>query len=138
MALGKEHQAQRDHQSLGALFTDLTRETSDLVRKEVDLAKAELSEKVSQAGAGIALLFAGGLIAFAALLILLEAVIAILVEAGGLSPTVSALIVGVVVAIIAFILVQKGMSDLKAKNLTPRRTMGSLRRDKEFAKEQVK
>jgi hypothetical protein len=54
-----------------------------------------------------------------------------------LTPWLAALIVGTIVAIIGAVMLQKGRSNLKATNLAPQRTAASLRRDKEFAKEQV-
>jgi hypothetical protein len=53
------------------------------------------------------------------------------------SPWLAALIVGVVVAIIGAIMLQKGRSNLRPTNLAPQRTAASLRRDKEFVKEHV-
>jgi hypothetical protein len=55
----------------------------------------------------------------------------------GLAPAWSSLIVGGVVAIIAFALIYKGMNDLKANNLAPTRTVEALKRDAHMVKEQV-
>lgn len=130
----------RPDRSLPSLISDLTQETYTLVRKEVALAKAEMSEKVSQLTTGIAALAIGGAVAFAGILVLLDALVAKLTEvlppdnAAWLAP----LIVGGVVAVIGIILLLKGRSNLEAQNLVPRRTLDSLQRDKEFAKEQVR
>lgn len=122
--------------SIGQLLGDLSRDTSSLIRNEVELAKTEMGEKVNQVGMALVSLVAGFLIGFAALIILLDAVVY------GLSQHmplwVAAVIVGVVVAIVGFLLVKKGQTDLKASNLAPRRTMESIRRDGQFVKEQVK
>src|SRR4051812_7448248 len=118
---------EKEDRPVTALLSDLFQESSTLVRQEIRLARAEISEKVSQVGNGVISLVAGGLIAFAALLILLMAVVAGLSEVLDISAGWSALIVGVITAIIAFILVQKGMSDLKASSLSPDRTVESLR-----------
>jgi hypothetical protein len=126
--------------SFGSLFTELTQETTTLVQQEVALAKAEMSEKISQVGSGLATLIIGGFILFAGLLKLLDAAIFGIAELlpPDLTPWLAALIVGVIVAIIGAVMLQKGRSNLKSGNLAPRRTAESLRRDKEFAKEQIR
>ncbi|MEW6613756.1 MAG: phage holin family protein [Pseudomonadota bacterium] len=125
----------KDERSLASLFKELTGEMSLLVRKEVELAKVETTEKVTQAGAGLASLAVGGAVAFAGFLVLLAALVLGLGQVMAL--WLAALIVGVVVLGIGFMLLQKGRDNLKAQNLTPRRTVESLRRDKQFAKEQM-
>jgi hypothetical protein len=76
------------------------------------------------------------MLALAALIVLLQALVIALTELG-LAPALASLIVGGVVAIIAFILIYKGMNDLKASSLAPTRTVESLRRDAHMVKEQV-
>jgi hypothetical protein len=49
----------------------------------------------------------------------------------------SALLVGVVVAGIGYVLMQKGISALKEMNPAPRRTIETLKEDKEWLKQQV-
>ena len=130
----------KEDRSFGSLFAELTQETTTLVQQEVALAKAEMSEKISQVGSGLATLIIGGFILFAGLLKLLDAVIFGIAELlpPDLTPWLAALIVGVIVAIIGAVMLQKGRSNLKSKNLAPRRTAESLRRDTEFAKEQIR
>ena len=122
--------------SFKELFGDLTSSVSTLFRKEIELARAEASEKVSQAAFAAGSLAGGAILALAALIILLQALVIALTELG-LAPALSALIVGGVVAIIAFALIYKGMNDLKARNLAPTRTVDSLRRDAHMVKEQA-
>jgi glycerol uptake facilitator-like aquaporin len=129
----------KEDRSFGSLFAELTQETATLVQQEVALAKAEMSEKVSQLGSGLATLIIGGFVLFAGLLKLLDAVIYGIGEL--LPPAQSlwlpALIVGVIVAVIGAVMLQKGRSNLKPGNLAPQRTAASLRGDKEFVKEHV-
>ena len=73
----------------------------------------------------------------AALIVLLQALVIGLTEAG-VPAGWSALIVGVVVAVIAYILIRKGTNDLKGSNLAPSRTVDSLRRDAQVVKEQAR
>jgi Putative Actinobacterial Holin-X, holin superfamily III len=126
-----------DDRSLKDLFGDLTHSVTTLFRKEIELARAETSEKLSQAGVAAGALAAGGVLALAALIVLLQALVIALSELG-VAPALSALIVGGVVAIIAFALIYKGVNDLKASNLAPTRTVEALRRDAHMIKEQAR
>jgi hypothetical protein len=49
----------------------------------------------------------------------------------------SALIVGGIVAVVGYLLVQKGISALKQQDLTPRQTIQSIKEDTQWAKEQI-
>lgn len=126
-------------QSVTGLFTRLTYDVTDLFRKEIALGRAEISQKVSQAGSGVAALLIGGAVLFAGVFILLEALVygvALLLppeHAVWLAP----LLVGTVVAIIGFAMVQKGRSNLTPENLTPKRTVNSIVRDGQIAKEHI-
>jgi uncharacterized membrane protein len=50
----------------------------------------------------------------------------------------SALLVGVLVALIGYFMLQKGLSALKQVDLKPRETIESLKEDKEWAQQQTK
>jgi hypothetical protein len=125
---------QTDERSLKELLSDLTQSVTTLFRTEIELARAETSEKISQAGVAAGAIAGGGILALAALIVLLQALVIALTELG-LAPALAALIVGGVVAIIAFALIYKGMNDLKASNLAPSRTVEALRRDAHLVKE---
>lgn len=122
--------------SLGSLLSDLSRDITTLFRKEIELARAETSEKVTQSLVAVGAIAAGALLALAALIVLLQALVIAITELG-VPPALSALIVGVVVAAVAYGLVHKGTNDLKAGSLAPSRTINSLKRDAQVAKEQV-
>ena len=126
----------RNETPLADLFSDLVRETSTLVQQEVQLAKAELRESATEAGKGIASLLVGGAIAYAGFLAVLAAVILVLVEAG-LDWWLAALIVGVVVIAVGFVLIVRARSALQASSLVPHRTIQSLQEDKEWVQEQI-
>lgn len=128
----------KEDRSIATLFSDLTQETTTLLRKEVELAKAEISEKVSQTQSGLTSFAIGGAIAYAGLLVLLAAAVYGLADLLDGNMGLSALIVGAVVAIIGYVLLWRGRRNLKAENLTLPRTAGSLRRDTELAKEQMR
>jgi hypothetical protein len=126
-----------DDRSLKDLVTDLTESITTLFRKEIQLARAETSEKVTQVAVAIGAIAGGAILALAALIVLLQALVIAITEAGVPAGWAS-LIVGVVVAVVAYILIHKGTSDLKAGNLAPSRTMGSLKRDAQVVKEQAR
>jgi uncharacterized membrane protein YqjE len=126
----------RDDASLGDLFSRLAEETSNLVRQEVRLAKAELTESAQQVGRSIASLLIGGAIAYAGFLAILAAIIVGLGQLG-LPWWLAALIVGIVVVAIGYVLVSRARSGLQASNLMPDRTIESLKEDREWAKEQI-
>jgi hypothetical protein len=126
-----------DDRSLKDLLADLTESITTLFRKEIQLARAETSEKINQVGLALGAIAGGGILALAALIVLLQALVIAITEAGVPAGWAS-LIVGVIVAIIAYALIHKGTNDLKASNLTPDRTMDSLKRDAQVVKEQAR
>ena len=125
-----------DERSLGDLFGDLARDMGTLVSQEVALARTELTQKAVQVGKDIAILAVGGLVAYAGLLALIAGVIFLLAERG-VPLWASAMLVGGIIAIIGYVLVQRGISALKQQDLTPRQTIESLKEDTKWAKEQV-
>jgi uncharacterized membrane protein YqjE len=126
----------RDDRSLGELFAELAQETSTLVRQEVNLAKVEMSEKASRAGRHAGVLAAGGALAYAGLLAILAGVIVLL---NNIMPLwVSALLVGLVVAIVGYLLVRRALDALKREDFAPRQTMETLKEDQQWAKDQTR
>ncbi|MBA2598870.1 MAG: phage holin family protein [Chloroflexia bacterium] len=126
----------RDEKSLGDLFSDLAQDTSSLVRQEVQLAKAELTQSATEIGKAIGFMVVAGAIAYAGFLAILAAIILGLWKVG-LEGWVAALIVGLVVIAISFILIQRARAMLTASNLAPSKTVESLKEDTEWVKEQM-
>jgi uncharacterized membrane protein YqjE len=122
--------------SVGALLADLANGMSTLVRQELRLAQAEGSEKMSRATGGLIAIVGGLLVAICALLVLLQALVIAL--ANYMPASVASLIVGVVVALIAFIMVWQGRRSLSAERLAPKRTMRSLREDSQMMMEKTR
>ena len=118
----------RPNQSTASLLGDAMSHVSALVRSEVDLSRAEIDNNLSRAATAIGLLVAAVIIALTALNVLVSAIVAGLVEAG-MEPGWAALIVGVVLAIVAFVLIQKGTKDLKLISIAPTRTAENVKRD---------
>ena len=125
----------REDRSLGELIGELANETSTLVRQEVALAKAELTQKATRVGVQLGSLVVGGAIAYAAFLAILAAVI---IGLGRLIPLwVAALVVGAVVAAVAYSLVSKALRALKQIDVTPRQTVETLKEDAQWVKGQM-
>jgi hypothetical protein len=126
----------RDNRSLGELFSELAQETSTLVRQEVNLAKTEMSDKASRAGKHVGVLAAGGAVAYAGLLAVLAGIIALL---NNVMPLwASALLVGILVAVVGYLLVRRGLEALKREDFTPRETIETLKEDQQWAKDQAR
>lgn len=126
---------QIEERPLGELFSDLANETSTLVRNEVALAKVELTEKATALGKNMAALVVGGAVAYAALLAICAAVILLLAMA--MPAWLSALIVGLIVGCVAWLMINKAVSALRRTELTPQETVESLKEDAQWIKDQV-
>jgi hypothetical protein len=129
-------QQTKNEPSLGDLFGDLARDMGTLVSQEITLARTELTEKASRVGKDVAMLAAGGLVAYAGLLAIIAAVIFLIADRG-VPLWASALIVGGIVAVVGYLLIQRGISALKQQDLTPRQTTQSIKEDTQWAKEQI-
>jgi xanthine/uracil permease len=128
-------QQSKDDRSLGELFSELTRQTSTLIRQEVALAKTEMTDKASKAGRDVGSLAVGGAVAYAGFLALVAAAIILLAEV--IPWWLSALVIGLLVALVGYLLIQRGLTNLKQENLALQRTIETLRDDAEWAKRQV-
>jgi hypothetical protein len=113
---------------LGQLGGDLT----GLVRKEAELVRAEIAEKLNAAGKAVIDIAAGGLLLIAALLVLLQALVLALSKL--MDPIWAALLVGVVVAGVGYVLVRAGMKAISLKGFAPDRTARQLKKDAELMK----
>lgn len=125
-----------ENKPLGDLFSDLAKETSNLVRQEVTLAKVEMTQKAKRVGKNVGYLAVGGAIGYAALLAVIAAVIILL---DGIMPTWgAALLVGVLLAGISWLLVGKALTALQETDITPRETVETLKEDAAWMKQQIK
>jgi len=123
--------------SLGQLFGDLARDVQTLFKQELALAKTETTQSVKRAGMDIAKIIAGALVLYTGVIFLLAAAVFGLRELD-LPWSLSALIVGAVVALIGVFLVLRAKSDLTSGSLAPTETIESLKQDGEWAKGQVR
>jgi predicted phage tail protein len=130
-----QQQIVKEERSLGDLFSELATETSTLVRQEVALAQTELTQKATSVGKNVGFLVVGGAVGYAALLAILAA--AIIGLTYFIPAWAAALIVGVVVGIVAFLLISSALKALKETDLTPNQTVETLKEDAEWLKNQV-
>jgi hypothetical protein len=129
---------------LPELIGGLANDISTLFRKELELIKTEASEKLSQTTQALVLLGGGAVLALGALGVILAAVVtalAALFVNGGMGATaansLAAAIVGIIVAIIAWMLISRGLNGLKVSNLKLDRSTQSLQRDASVVKERL-
>ena len=125
-----------ENRPLGDLFGDLASEMSNLVRQEVSLAKVEVAQKAKYVGRNVGYLVVGGAVAHVALLAIVAAIIMLLAKV--LPDWGAALLVGVVIAIVGWLLIGKAMMALQNADLTPRETVETLKEDATWMKEQIK
>lgn len=117
-------------------MAELAGETTTLVRAEVKLATTEMTQKATDAGKQAAVVAAGSLLGAVSLLILLSALV---LGLGTVIPLwASALLVGAVVGVVAFIVIQVGLTALKRVDPTPKQTIKSLQENRQWIQEQIR
>jgi len=125
-----------ENRPLGDLFGDLATDMGNLVRQEVALATVEITQKAKYVGRNVGYLVVGGAVAYAALLAIVAAIIMLLAKV--MPGWGAALLVGVVIAIVGWLLIGKAMTALQQADLTPRETVETLKEDATWMKEQIK
>jgi|SRR5215204_2052418 len=121
---------------LGDLFGDLASEMSNLVRQEVALAKVEVGQTAKHVGRNVGYLVIGGAVGYAALLAVIAAIIMLLDRV--MPNWGAALLVGVLVAGISWLLIGKALAALQETEVTPRQTVETLKEDAAWMKQQIK
>lgn len=121
-------------QPIGELIGGLYRDASALVSLEIQLAKAEMGQKASRVGKNVGFLAAGGILAYTGLLAIVAGIIGVIAL---LIPLwLSALIVGLVIAGAGGLLVRSGLKTLQQEQLTPQRTIDTLKEDAQWMSDQ--
>jgi hypothetical protein len=123
----------RQERSIGELFGQLTQDMTLLFRQEIQLARTEMSDKVSHLTTNLVSVLAGGFVAYLGGLALVACVILALRDLANISLAVSALIVGAVLAVIGWVMLQRGLKEMKRVDLSPRRTVETLKDDVRIA-----
>ena len=134
----------QNNNSIPALLRDLRDETTTLFRQEVALAKTELKTNVSKMGGHIAQMAMGGFVAYAGIIVLLIGIGhllgALFVRLGmseNLAEWLAPTLIGLIVAIIGWMMLSKAKAALASDDLTPRQTIDSLRTNKEWAQSKL-
>jgi uncharacterized membrane protein len=127
----------RQERGIGELFGQLSEDMTLLVRQEVQLARAEMSEKLSRFTTNLVSVIGGGFVAYVGALALVAALILALNDLANISPWISALIVGAVLAIGGYAMLRRGLGELKRVELAPRRTVENIKDDVQAIKADV-
>jgi len=127
----------QQERSIGELFGQLSQDMTLLVRQEIQLARTEMSDKLSRLATNLVSVAAGGFVAYLGGLALVAALILAIRDLANISLAFSALIVGAILAIVGYVMLQRGMKELKRVDLAPRRTVETLKDDVQWAKEQT-
>lgn len=121
--------------SLGDLVGRIAGDVGVMVRDHIELAKHEITAEAKKAGSGVGLLSGGALAGWIGALMISFA------AAWGLALVVDIwlafLIVGVVWLAIAGLMAMAGRRALQEVDVAPRETIGEVRRDKEWLREQT-
>jgi len=130
-----QQQMVKEERSLGDLFSELASETGTLVRQEVALAQAEITHKVTKAGSNVGKLAVGGAVAYVAVLAVTAAIILLLAQF--IPAWLSALLVGVVFAAVAYFMITSALAELKKTDPVPHETIETIKEDAEWIKNEV-
>ena len=123
-------------ESAANLLGDVASGFGRLIRGELALARAEAKRSLSDATSAVGKLVVAAILGGVALNVLAGAAVVGLVAAG-LTPVWASVAVGVGILLVAFVLVQLALSQLKPANLAPNRSMANLRQDAETFKSMV-
>jgi len=127
----------RQERSIGELFGQLTQDMTLLVRQEVQLARTEMTEKLSKLTTNLISVGAGGFVAYLGGLALMAALILAVRDLANISLAWSALIVGGILAIVGYVMLQRGMKELKQVELATRRSVENIKDDVQSIKDDV-
>lgn len=122
--------------SIRPLLNQLAEDSGALVKQEIALAKAEIRETVTRTASGAVRIAIGGAVAGVAGLVLTAFLVLLL---GALLDNywLSALIVGLTLAVIGGLLAMAGVRRFKNLSVAPERTIETLREDAQWAKQEV-
>jgi hypothetical protein len=120
---------EREAQSTLDLMRRLLNEVATLFRQELALARAEFMRSISRLLVSATSIATGAAVLYAGFLTLLAA--AVLGLAHAVAPWLAALIVGVVVGVIGYIMVHAGIKAMANGAAKPELSTESLKRDKD-------
>jgi len=123
--------------SIGSLVGSIVGDVQDLVRQEIALARQEVREEVNTAkDAGIKFGIAGGVLGVGGLLLILG-IAGGLAQLLGLPTWAGYLIVGVVLAIVGYIMLSSAQKQAKQISPVPRKTVETMKENVEWIKDRT-
>jgi len=127
----------RQERSIGELFGQLSQDMTLLVRQEVQLARTEMTDKISRVAANLVSIGAGGFVAYMGGLALMAALILAIRDLASDQLRSLAGTEGATYPIIGYVMLQRGLKELKSAELAPRRTVENIREDVQSIKDDV-
>lgn len=121
--------------SLSDLLSRLSDQASTLIRQEIRLAETEMTRKAAKAGRNLVYIAAGAMVGMTAFYAIVAALILALAQV--MDAWLATLLVAIVLVIVAALLIQYGLGKLKQIDPAPRRTIQTMRENKEWLSEQV-
>jgi len=136
MEEGMEYQTYTQQEpSLSDLLSRLSDQASTLIRQEIRLAETEMTRKATKAGRNLVYIAAGAMVGMTAFYAIVAALILALAQV--MDAWLATLLVAIVLVIVAALLIQYGLGKLKQIDPAPRRTIQTMRENKEWLSEQV-
>lgn len=129
-------QPMQNGRSMGEILQDIIADVQEIVRSEFRLAKAEAQEETAKvARSGIPLIVGLLLGLYALGFILLAAVHALSIVVAAWLGT---LIVGFLVGVVSLILINVGRNRLKGVKVVPEKTIGTMKENVQWARNQIR
>lgn len=124
-------------QSVATIISGIVADVQDLARQEVALAKQEIREELTTAkDAGIKLGIAIGVLAVGGLFVLIALALGI-AAALNTSPWVGFAIVGIVFAVVGYVLLSSAQKQIKTINPVPQKTVDTMKENVEWIKDRT-
>jgi hypothetical protein len=127
---------QEDRRGIVTLITDVIGDVTELFQTEIRLVRAEITGNVSRLANSAGLVGGAAMVGLAALFVLLQAVVMWLAYLG-MPPHWGFTLVGFITAIVAYVMLRRGLDDLKSAKLVPDRSIDQLKADLATMKEHV-
>jgi hypothetical protein len=141
----REERLPRDSRSILDLLKEMVDEVRLLLRQEVHLARTEMMAKAKAMARHAGYIAVGGAVAYAGLLAIIGAACAgaiVLLAWAGLSLAnalwLGPLIVGIIVAVIGYAMLQSGMNRLRKDDVVPHRTAQTMRENAQWLQERAR
>lgn len=125
----------REERPLRDLLLQLSRDASRLMEQEIALAKQEAREKIDQVQTGMLTASAGAMLLQVGFLALAAALVLLLARA--LPDWAAALAIGAAFCVVGSLVLAKGKQQLQHVDITPQKSVESVKQDVQVIKEAV-